>query len=154
MRGYQYYPRRRSGAKWLLVLLAVGVVIWYANSQGIINLSLPNLGNLSISGNQSSMIENCMQKVNACGTIINSKYGATVNLLKQTQIGNADDANAFLKTWKGTTQSGDISTYSLSSYPITMIATRFDNSDSTKTPYVFICKSDGTFEDKTTAGLC
>jgi hypothetical protein len=153
MRGYPYYPRRRSGAKWILVLIIVGVLLFYANSKGIINLNLPNLGNLSFS-NQSGLVEGCMQKVNACGTIINSKYGAMVNLLKQTQIGNADDANAFLKTWKSSAQSGDISTYSLSSYPITMIATRFDNSDSTKTPYVFICKSDGSFEETSTAGLC
>jgi len=151
---YPYYPRRRSGAKWILVLIVVGVVIWYANSQGIIHLNLPNLGNLSTSGNQSSMVENCIQKVKACGEIINSKFGSTVNILKQTQIGNAIDANFFLKTWKGVSQSGDISTYSLSSYPITMIATRFDNTDSTKTPYVFICKSDGSFEETSTAGLC
>lgn len=153
MRGYPYYPRRRSGAKWILVLIVVGVVIWYANSQGIIHLNLPNLGNLSFS-NQSGLVEGCMQKVNTCGTIINSKYGITVNLLKQTQIGNADDANAFLKTWKDSTQSGDISTYSVSSYPITMIATRFDENNGTKVPHVFICKTDGSFEETSTAGLC
>ena len=152
MRGYQYYPRRRSGAKWILVLVIVGVLLFYANSKGIINLNLPNFGNLSFS-NQSSLIEGCMQKVNACGEIINSKYGSTVNLLKQTQIGNADDANAFLKTWKGSAQSDDISAYSISSYPITLIATRFDTGD-IKSPYVFICKSDGNFEETSTAGLC
>lgn len=150
---YPYYPRRRSGAKWILLLVIVGVVIWYANSQGIIHLNLPNLGNLSFS-NQSGLVESCMQKVNACGEVINSKYGANVTLLKQEEIGNANDANAFLKVWKGVSQSGDILTYDISSYPITLIATRFDNSDGSKTPYIFMCKSDGSFEETSTMGLC
>jgi hypothetical protein len=154
-RGYNpYYPRRRSGAKWILVLVVVAGLLFYANSKGIIHLDFLNLGNFSFSGNQSSLINSCADKVNACGQIINSKYSISVNVLNKAQMENATDANAFLSTWKGVTQPGDISDYNISSYPIILIATRFDNSDSTKTPYVFICKSDGSFEEKSAEGLC
>ncbi len=124
MRGYppRYYPRKKNGAKWVLVLIIVAVLLFYANSKGIIHLNLPSFGNFTFFGNQSSSVNACMQKVNDCGNIINLKYGANISLLKESQVQNSGDANQFLSTWKGLSQSGDISNYNISSYPIVLIA--------------------------------
>lgn len=156
MRGYpsRYYPRKKNGAKWLLVLVIVAVLIFYANSKGIIHLNLPSFGNFTFFGNQSSSVNACHQKVNSCGEIIDLKYGSNMSLLKESQFQNPEDANQFLSTWKSSSQSGDISSYNISSYPVVLIAARFDNADNSKSPYVFICKSDGNFAEKNTEGLC
>lgn len=154
MRGYppRYYHAKKNGMKWFLVLVVIVVLLFYANSKGIIHLNLPSFGNFSLFGN--SPVNACIQKVNDCGDIINSKYGSNISLLKESQVQTSEDANQFLSTWKGLSQSGDISSYNISLYPIVLIATRFDNTDNSKSPYVFICKSDGSFEEKSTEGLC
>ena len=152
-RGPYYYPRRKSGAKWILLLIVIGVVIWYANSKGIINLNLPNFGNFSFSGVQN-LISVCEQKVNACGTIINSKFGANVSILEKLQVQNSNEANQFLLTWKNPSQDGEISNYNVSSYPIVLVATRFDYASGNKIPYAFVCKPDGNLDEKSTAELC
>ncbi len=149
---YPPYPKKKRSGMWIIVLLVVVGVIIYANSKGIINLGSLNFGNFSMSGNQSGTA--CIQKVNSCGSIINQKYGSNVNVLNSTIAQNANDANQFLATWKSSSESASIATYNVSSYPITLVATRFDNTDGTKTPYVFICKSDGNLEEKTNSGLC
>lgn len=149
-----YYPRKKNGTKWILALVIVAVLVFYANSKGIIHLNLPNFGNFTFFGNQSNSVNACHQKVDSCGDIINSKYGSNISLLKESQIQNSEDANQFLSTWGGSSQSEDISSYNVSLYPIVLIATRFDNADNSKSPYVFICKSDGDFEEESTEGFC
>ena len=146
-----YYPKKkRSGSGWLLFLIIIVAAIIYANSKGVINLGSFNFGNISIGSTTSS----CMQKVNNCASIINSKFGTTVTVLNQTQAQNSVNANSFLESWKSSSQSGDISQYNISSYPITLVATRFNSSSGLLSPYVFICKSDGNLEEKSISELC
>ncbi|MFZ1971071.1 MAG: hypothetical protein WAU65_02745 [Candidatus Nanoarchaeia archaeon] len=146
----QYYPTKRRSGVWILLLIIVVGVVIYANSQGIIHLSLPSLGNLSLGSNS---VQACVQKVNNCSSIINLKYGTNVTVLNDSQAQSASDANSFLSTWKGSSQQGNISSYNVTAYPIVLVATRFDNSNG-KSPYVFICKSDGNLEEKSSLGLC
>lgn len=144
---YNYYPPRRRSGMWLVVLIIIIVGVIYANSTGLINLGSFNLG---LGSNTSS----CVQKVNSCASVINSKFGTTVTVLNQSQIQNADGANSFLATWGSSSQSPSISNYNVSSYPIVLVATRFNSSTGLLSPYVFICKSDGNLEEKSTSGLC
>ncbi len=148
----QYY-QRRSGGIWIIVLIIIVCVVIYANSQGLIHLSLPNLGNFSLSSSNSS-VQACIQKVDDCSAIINSKYDSNVTILNDSQAQTADDANSFLSTWKSSVQSGNISNYNVTSYPIVLVATRLDSSSGTKSPYVFICKSDGNLEEVSKSNLC
>jgi hypothetical protein len=149
-----YYPRKRHTGTWLLFfIIVIAIVLYYANSKGIINLGSLNLGNISLSGSQTNA-QACIQKVTDCGNIIHLKYSYNVSILNNTIAQNANDANQFLGIWKGSSQSGSITNYNVSSYPITLVATRFDNSDGTKSPYIFICKSDGNLEEKTNSGFC
>lgn len=152
---YNQYPRRRRGGLILFLIIIVGVLI-YANSQGWIHIPLPNFGNLGnfSLGSQDNLIQTCTQKINSCSNVINSKFGSNVSILNSSQVQTASNANNFFSTWKSKVQSGDISSYNVTSYPIVMFATRFDNSDGTKSPYVFICKSDGNLEEKSSSGLC
>lgn len=151
---YQYYPRRRRGGMWIILLIILVVVIIYANSKGLINLgslNLGSLGNFTLGGNT---VNSCVQNVDTCAGVINSKFGTTVSVLNSTQVQNANDANSFLSTWKGSSQAGSISSYNISSYPIVLVATRFNTSTGILSPYVFICKSDGNLEEKSISGLC
>ncbi len=149
MNPYYPYPRRRRGGMWLLFIIIVIAIIIYANSKGIINLGSINLGNLTQISSQS-----CIQKVADCGNINRLKTGSNLTILNSTQAQNANDANQFLSTWKGSSQSATISNYNVSSYPVALVATRFDNSDNSKVPYVFICKSDGNLEEATRSSFC
>jgi hypothetical protein len=148
MNNYQYQrPRRRhSGTMWFIfIVLIIGVII-YANSKGIINLSSINLGNLSLGANQSNS-QTCVQKINTCETL----HGYNLTILSNMNIQNGNDANTFLVTWKDVSQSGNISDYNVTSYPIAMVATKVPSSN---VLHVFICKSDGNIEERTQSGFC
>lgn len=146
MNNYQY-PRRRRGGMWIVVLIIIVVVIIYANSKGIINLSSINLGNFSLAGNQTDSTQTCIQKINTCETL----HGYNLTILSNSQIQNSNDANSFLVMWKDISQSGNISDYNVTSYPIIMVATKVPSSNLL---HVFICKSDGNLEEATALRFC
>lgn len=149
---YPMYPpmpyKRRGGAIWVAVIVLVILAVFFANSKGIIHLNLPSL-NLG----SSSVTQSCTQAVQACSNVIKSKFGTTVTVLNSSEIQTGIQANKFLKTW-GSSQSTDIAYYKVSTYPIALVATRFDKSDGSKAPYVFVCNSTGSLESKSTEGLC
>ncbi len=146
MNNYQY-PRRRRGGMWLIfIILIIGVII-YANSKGIINLSSINLGNFSLSGNQTGGTNACIQKITTCETL----HGYNLTILSDAQVQNNNDANSFLVMWKDVSQSGNISDYNVASYPIAMVATKVPSSN---VLHVFICKSDGNIEETTALRFC
>ena len=155
------YRRKHTGAWVLFFLIAVVLVVIYASSKGLINLGSINLG-LSAgnssgtnSSPQNTAMQACTQAVNGCVNIINQKYGSSVSILKQAQSPSANDANSFLRTWGGTGQSTQISSYGISSFPVIMTAVRIDMPNGgTKTPHVFICDSQNNLVQATTSGLC
>ncbi len=146
---YPPYPyKKKSGAIWVALVVLIIVAIFFANSKGIIHLNLPSL-NL---GGQS-VAQTCVQSVQTCGGVIKSKYGTTVTILNSSEVQSGIQANKYLKVW-GSSQSTDIAYYQVKTYPIGLVATRFDKSDGTKTPYVFVCNSTGSLESKSSDGLC
>lgn len=145
MNNYQYPRRRHSGAMWLIFIIIIVGVIIYANSKGIININ-SILGNLS--GNSTSnSTDACIQKITDCETL----HGYNLTILSDAQVQNSNDANSFLVMWKDVSQSGNISTYNVTSYPIAMVATKVPSSNLL---HVFICKSDGNIEETTNSGFC
>jgi hypothetical protein len=152
MRHQQQYHQQKKGGMWLVVLIIVVGVIIYANSKGIINLGSIKLGNFSLAGTGTS--GSCVQKVTDCGKIVLLKYNSNTTILSNSQANNENDASQFLRTWGGQGQSSSLSNYNVSSYPINLVAVRFDTSDGSKSPYVFICKSDGNLEETTRSSFC
>lgn len=140
---YPYYPRKKRGGLWLVVIIIVIAAIIYANSKGIINLGSINLGNLSL-GSSNSSVQSCIQKVTNCG----NSNGYNLTVLSNTEAQNSGDANTFLMKWKGA-QSGNISDYGVISYPISLVA-----ASSNGVLHVFVCKSDGTLSTQTNLGIC
>lgn len=147
MRHQQYYPQRRKGGMWLIVLIIVVGIIIYANSKGIINLGSIKLGNLNLAGNS------CTPKINDYTNSFDLKNNYNMTVISSTQAQNGSVASQFLNTWKSPTQLSNMASYNVSSYPITMVGVRFDTSQGSQ-PYVFICKSDGSLEETTKAPFC
>lgn len=147
-RGYEY-RRKRSGGFWiLLILIGVGVLI-YLNNQGITHMDIFNWGNFSLPWSQNSS-NTCVQNVNACASIIYLKYSTNVSIVSQTTASDQNGANTFFSEWAG--QQPALSAYNIT-YPVILVATRFDQ-PKTSTPYVFVCKSDGSLYNLSVAGLC
>ena len=151
---YPMYPfKKKSKGLFFFAIIILAVVvgyIYFSNNPTTFKLPSFNLGNQTSSNN---LVTTCIQKVNDCGQIIQSKYDSSVSILTSKETNSTDEASQFLKTWSTASYPSDISAYDVS-MPVVLIATRFDNSDGSKTPHVFICKSDGTLESKTTAGFC
>jgi hypothetical protein len=149
---YPFKKKSKGLFFFAIILLAVVVgYIYFSNNPLIVQFPNWNLGQNQSSTN--NLAQTCLQKVNDCGQVIKSKYDSSVSILTSKETNSTEEANQFLKTWSPASYPSEISSYGVS-MPVVLIATRFDNSDGSKTPHVFICQSDGTLESKTTAGFC
>ncbi len=146
--------KKKSGVALIIVIIAVALIYFYVSSNGSLKINLPS--NILGSQNSSSsnpQIQKCIDNVNQCGKVIQSKYDSPVTLLQNTETNSTDEADQFLKTWGPASQDTDINSYGAGT-PVILIATRFNNPDGSKTPHVFVCKSDGSLSGKSTTGLC
>jgi len=146
--------KKKKGFTLIILIIAVVLVYFYVSSNGSLKLNLP----ANILGNQNStssnpQIQQCIDNVNRCGKVIQSKYDSSVTLLQNTETNSTDEADRFLKTWGPASQNTDINFYNAGS-PMILIAARFNNPDGSKTPHVFVCKADGSLAGKSTTGLC
>lgn len=166
-----FYKKKNKGLFFFAVIVLVIVVGYISFSHSGIKLpklNLPNSSNASGSSSSSSLanqnqenqagqtltpVQMCEQKVTQCGSIINSKYGYDVTVINGSEAETSYDANQFLQTWTSSSQSNQISSYDISP-PLILVAARFDAQNGTKTPHVFICSLNGTFESKSVSGLC
>ena len=150
---YPYKKKRKGGLFVILIIIGLILYIYFSNT-GSSSFNLSHFLNSNSSNNQqNNLIQTCNKKVIDCGQIIQSKYESSLTILKTSKVNTTLGANQFIKTWGASSQINDINYYDVS-LPVILIATRLDNSDRTKTPHVFICKSDGTLEEKSTMGLC
>lgn len=147
----RHHKKRKKGTLFVFILIIGALIYIYLAHGG--SFSFINLNNFTSSLNSNSLIQICNQKVTNCGQIISEKYESNLTILKTSQFNTSLGADSFLKTWGSGSQSSDISYYD-ANFPVILVATRLDNSDGSKTPHVFVCKSDGTLEDKSSAGLC
>ncbi len=148
--------KSHKGAALIIVVIAIVLIYFYVSSSGgPINFKLPfnfTFGN-SNSTSSDPQIQACIDNINKCGKIINSKYDATVTILQSTKTNSTAEANNFLKTWGTSSQTADINSYGAGSTAI-LVATRFNNPDGSKKPLVFVCKPDGGLTSRSTEGLC
>lgn len=155
-----YYPpvyRKRHTGVWILLIIVVIIGVIYANSIGLIHFILPNFNITSNNSNASSAstpAQMCTEQINTCLSTIQSKYSSTVSVQKQLQTSVPGDANNFLQTWRGSTQSGDIYAYGVSSFPVTLVATKITIPNLTDTLHVFICDLNGNLLQQSSSGLC
>jgi len=156
-----YYPAERPkkkksrGTLFVVLIIIAAVVYIYFSRGGSLNSVLPGFFNAtsSNSGSPNALIQKCNQQVENCGNVIKAKYESSLAILKNVKVNTTLGANEFLKTWGPASQVSSISYYD-SNFPVVLVATRMDNSDGSKTPHVFVCKSDGTLEEKSISGLC
>ncbi len=145
--------KKKSGVALIVVIIAVVLIYFYVSSNGSLKISLPNLLGNENSTSSNPQIQKCIDNVNQCGKVIQSKYDSPVTLLQNMETNSTGEADQFLKKWGPASQETDINSYG-AGVPVILIATRFNNPDGSKTPHVFVCKSDGSLVGKSTTGLC
>lgn len=111
-----------------------------------------SLNNKNIAVQESDLMKMCNAKVNDCINIAEKKYGSNVEILELKEFSDKESAEQFFNTWKEYSSLG-YSYYGngIEKYPVVLISTRFDNSDGSKRPWIFICNNDGVLGSQTSS---